>query len=103
MLNDKQANFPKTLQQAIIYFANPDNALVFMVSLRWPNGVITCPRCGSDQTTFISTRRIWQCKNKDCKKMFTVKLGTLMEDSPIGLDKWLTAMWLIVNAKNGIS
>lgn len=93
--------FPRTLQEAIIFFADPDNALNFMIELRWPDGVITCPRCGSDRHTFISTRRTWQCK--DCKKMFTVKLGTVMEDSPIGLDKWLCAMWLICNAKNGIS
>lgn len=93
-------NFPKTLQEAIIYFANPDNALNFMIEIRWPEG-INCPRCQSDKYTFISTRRTWQCKA--CKKMFTVKLGTVMEDSPIGLDKWLCAMWLIVNAKNGVS
>jgi transposase-like protein len=100
-MTDKQISFPKTLQQAIIYFADPDNALNFMISLQWPDGVITCPRCESDRNTFISTRRTWQCKS--CKKMFTVKLGTIMEDSPIGLDKWLTAIWLIVSAKNGIS
>ena len=96
-----QNGFPKTLQQAVVYFANPDNALRFMVTLRWPDGVITCPRCQSDLHSFISTRRTWQCKA--CKKMFTVKLGTLMEDSPIGLDKWLTAIWMIGGAKNGIS
>lgn len=95
-------NFPQSLQEAIVYFANPDNALNFMIEIRWPNG-ISCPRCGSDQYTFISTRRTWQCKDKACKKMFTVKLGTVMEDSPIGLDKWLCAMWMICNAKNGVS
>lgn len=95
-------DFPQTLQESIVYFSNPDNALNFMVSIRWADG-ITCPRCGSDQHTFISTRRTWQCKNKECKKMFTVKLGTVMEDSPIGLDKWLCAMWMICNAKNGVS
>jgi transposase-like protein len=92
--------FPGTLQEAIVYFANPDNALNFMIMLRWPSG-ISCPRCQSDQYTYISTRRTWQCKS--CKKMFTVKLGTVMEDSPISLDKWLAALWMIVNAKNGIS
>lgn len=94
-------DFPQSLQEAIIYFANPNNALNFMIQIRWPDGVITCARCGSDQHTFISTRRTWQCKA--CKKMFTVKLGTVMEDSPIGLDKWLAAMWMICNAKNGVS
>jgi transposase-like protein len=92
--------FPESLQEAIVYFAHPGNALNFMIQIRWPNG-ITCPHCTSDRYTFISTRRIWQCLT--CKKMFTVKLGTVMEDSPIKLDKWLCAMWLIVNAKNGIS
>lgn len=100
---EKPITFPKTLQEAIIYFNDPDNAHSFMIGLRWPEGVIKCPRCGSDQYTYISTRRTWQCKSKECKKMFTVKLGTLMEDSPIGLDKWLTAMWMISAAKNGIS
>ena len=95
-------SFPQTLQEAIVYFANPDNALNFMIEIRWPDG-ISCPRCGSDQFTFISTCRTWQCKDKACKKMFTVKLGTVMEDSPIGLDKWLCAMWMICNAKNGVS
>lgn len=104
-MNEQQSiltrdDFPRTLQQAIVFFANPDNALQFMIETRWPNGII-CPRCGFDRHTFISTRRTWQCKN--CKKMFTVKLGTVMEDSPIGLDKWLCAMWMIVNAKNGVS
>lgn len=105
MMNERQSiltheDFPRTLQQAVVFFANPDNALQFMIEIRWPNG-ITCPRCGSDAHTFISTRRTWQCKS--CKKMFTVKLGTVVEDSPIGLDKWLSAMWMISNAKNGVS
>jgi len=62
---------------------------------------VTCPRCGSDKNSFLSTRRIWKCKG--CGKQFSVKLGTIFEDSPIGLDKWLPAIWLLVNAKNGIS
>jgi transposase-like protein len=92
--------FPKTLQEAIIYFSNPDVALRFMVQIRWPNGIY-CPRCFSQQYSFLTTRRVWKCKT--CKKQFTVKLGTIMEDSPIGLDKWLCAMWMICGAKNGIS
>lgn len=92
--------FPKTLQQAIIYFSDPDTALGCMVAIRWPDG-ITCPRCDSDRHSFVKTRRIWICLA--CKKHFSVKLGTIMEDSPIGLDKWLSAIWLIVNARNGIS
>jgi transposase-like protein len=93
-------NFPKTLLEAVRYFSDPDTALQFMVGIRWPNG-IACPLCHSKEHSFISTRRVWKCKA--CKKQFTVKLGSIMEDSPIGLDKWLTAIWLIANAKNGIS
>jgi len=92
--------FPKTLIQAINYFSDPDTALGCMVAIRWPDG-ITCPRCDSTEHSFVKTRRIWICKG--CKKHFSVKIGTIMEDSPIGLDKWLSAIWLIVNAKNGIS
>src|SRR3954470_10518811 len=91
---------PTTLVQAIRYFADPDVSLAFLAGLRWPEGV-TCPRCNSDKNSFLSTRRIWKCKG--CQKQFSVKLGTIFEDSPIGLDKWLPAIWLIVNAKNGIS
>ena len=96
----KQIEFPKTLQQAIIYFADPDNASNFLSQLRWPNGV-ECPECAGRELSYLSTRRLWKCKA--CKKQFSVKVGSLMEDSPIGLDKWLAAIWLIANAKNGIS
>jgi transposase-like protein len=98
---ENERPFPKTLIQAVKYFSDPDTALGCMVAIRWPDGVITCPRCDSTEHSFVKTRRIWICKG--CKKHFSVKLGTIMEDSPIGLDKWLTAIWLIVNAKNGIS
>ena len=67
----------------------------------WPGGNVTCPRCEGAKHSFIKTRRIWFCY--DCKKQFTVKVGTIMEDSPIGLDKWMTAMWMLANCKNGIS
>jgi transposase-like protein len=97
---EPQTDYPKTLLEAIQYFADPDRCLQFMVELRWPNG-ITCPRCESSAVLFLSTRRLWKCKG--CKKQFSVKVGTSMEDSPLGLDKWLTAIWLIANAKNGIS
>lgn len=92
--------FPKTLLQAVKYFSDPDTALGCMVAIRWPDG-ITCPRCDATEHSFVKTRRIWICKG--CKKHFSIKLGTVMEDSPIGLDKWLSAIWLIVSAKNGIS
>src|SRR5277367_2013160 len=95
-------NFPETLQEAITFFSNEDNAFNFLVSYRWRKGV-TCPRCGSDKVGFIATRKTWECKACETKKQFSVKVRTIFEDSPIKLDKWLCAMWLIANAKNGIS
>lgn len=92
---------PTTLQEAISYFSNLDHTFDFAVAMRWPSGKIECPRCGSEEHSFIKTRRIWFCK--DCKKQFTVKVGTIFEDSPLGMDKWMIAVWLIVNCKNGIS
>src|SRR5882724_12560411 len=92
--------FPKTLLEAVRYFSDPDVALRFMVVIRWPDGIF-CPRCESAEYSFLTTRRVWKCLS--CKKQFTVKLGTIMEDSPIGLDKWLCAIWMICGAKNGIS
>src|SRR6266545_2072479 len=98
MENDKP--LPTTLIEAIRYFSNPDNCLNFMAELRWPDGVV-CQHCGHTEVMFLKTRRIWKCKS--CRKQFTIKTGTVLEDSPIGLDKWLSAIWLIVNAKNGVS
>jgi hypothetical protein len=94
---------PKTLQAAIEYFSIPDNCLKTLVARRWPDGVVLCPTCGSEEVRFLSTRRLWECKGKHAKKQFSIKVGTIFEDSPLGLDKWLCAMWLIVNCKNGIS
>ncbi len=91
---------PTTLAGAIKYFANKDVAQEFLVALRWPEGIY-CPRCACTEYSYLSTRRVWKCKG--CQKQFSVKLGTIFEDSPIGLDRWLPAIWLIVNAKNGIS
>src|SRR5438309_2622972 len=99
----KQNGLPETLQEAICYFADEQKAHDFIVSLRWPDAVVKCPRCQSKDVSFISTRRIWKCKHCTTKKQFSVKVGTVLEDSPIGLDKWLAAFWLIANAKNGIS
>lgn len=93
---------PKTLQQAIRYFSDPDNCLSFLVARRFPDGVM-CPRCGSKDVRFISTRRIWECKTKHAKRQFSAKVNTVFEESPIGLDKWLMAIWMIANCKNGIS
>ncbi len=93
---------PRTLQQAIIHFANPDNCLKFMVARRWPNGV-ECPTCGRDDVRFIATRRMWECKAQHARKQFSAKVGTIFEDSALPLDKWLIAMWLVANCKNGVS
>jgi transposase-like protein len=94
---------PQTLLEAIRHFSDPDVCLDFMVSLRWPDGTVKCPTCGSDNVTFMASRRIWQCKTQHPKRQFSVKVGTIFEDSPIGLDKWLAVIWLLANAKNGIS
>ncbi len=93
-------NEPQNLLEVIRYFSDLDVATKFVADLRWPNGPV-CPRCGSDQHSYISTRRLWKCKS--CKRQFSVKLGTIFEDSPIGFDKWLPALWLVANSKNGIS
>ena len=97
---NKSILVPRTLQQAIQYFGDPDVANNFVAHMRWGDAPI-CPRCGSKENSYIKTRRLWQCKG--CDKQFSVKLGTIFEDSPIPLSKWLPALWLIVNAKNGIS
>jgi transposase-like protein len=92
---------PKTLQEAIVYFSDPDRAFEYAKKLRWADGKVVCPRCNGAKHSFIKTRRIWFCY--DCKKQFTLKVGTIFEDSPLGLDKWMTAFWLLANSKNGIS
>ena len=92
---------PETFQKAMIYFSDPDRCFVYALKLRWPDGLVTCPRCGCDKHSFIKTRKIWFCKG--CKKQFTLKVGTIFEDSPLGLDKWMCAFWMICNCKNGVS
>lgn len=93
---------PKTLQEAIVYFSNRDNCRDYLVARRWPNGV-TCPTCGSESVTAQPKYNRWQCASHHDRRQFTLKTGTIFEDSPIGLDKWLAVMWLVVNCKNGIS
>src|SRR6266436_2816094 len=93
----------KTLQQAVIYFANYENCKREMVSLRWPDGTVKCPQCGSEQVTYLAKARVWKCYSKHSRPKFSLKTGTIFEDSPIGLDKWLAALWLVVNCKNGVS
>jgi transposase-like protein len=96
------AHSPETLLQAIRYYSDLDRCQSLLVEVRWPLG-ITCPTCGSKAVSYLSTQRRWQCKEKHSRRQFSVKVGTIFEDSPIGLDKWFTAMWLIAGAKNGIS
>jgi transposase-like protein len=98
MTNDM---LPKTLQTAIQYFSDEEFCVQFVAKLRWPKGKATCPKCGSQNSHYMSTRRTWRCN--DCDKRYSVKQGTIFEDSPIPLHKWLAAFWLIANAKNGIS
>src|SRR6266545_5375974 len=93
---------PRTLQEAIRYFSDPDNCLNYLAARRWPNGVI-CPTCGRKDVSLVAARRVWQCKTRHPKAQFSVKVGTVFEDSPLGLDKWLPAIWLIANCKNRIS
>lgn len=95
-------SYPKGLLAAIHYFSDLDRCHDFMVAFRWPNGV-ACPACGSADLYYRANRRVWQCKTKHPKQEFTTKVGTIMEDSPIGLDKWFAAAWMVTNAKNGTS
>ncbi len=94
---------PKSLQEAIVYFSNPDSCIAHLVAQRWPDGVVKCPTCGNDKVNYRAHRRTWTCSSHHAKREFSIKVGTMMEDSPIGLDKWLTAIWLLTNCKNGIS
>src|SRR3989449_4808990 len=94
---------PETLIQAVRFFADHDTCQSFLVALRWPDGNVTCPTCGSTEVTYLSEYRRWKCRTKHPRQQFSIKVGTIFEDSPIGLDKWLPAVWMIVNDKNGIS
>jgi transposase-like protein len=91
---------PSTLLEAIRYFSDIDVCTEFVAGLRWPNGPV-CPTCGGVEYSFLKTRRLWKCKA--CKRQYSVKVGTIFEDSALGLDKWLPAVWLVANSKNGIS
>src|SRR5258708_18583988 len=94
---------PETLLEAVVYFQDADNCLHYLAAKRWPKGEAVCPTCGSKDVGFIASRRLWQCKTRHPRAQFSVKLGTIFEDSPLGLDKWLPAMWLISSNRNGIS
>jgi len=94
---------PKSLQEAIVYFSNPDNCIDYLAIRRWPDGKVVCPTCGCETVKFSEKRRTWTCAKHHAKREFSIKIGTVMEDSPIPLDKWLTATWMVTNCKNGIS
>jgi transposase-like protein len=93
---------PRTLQEAIVYFADPDNCLQYVAARRWPDGVV-CPTCGRTDVSFVASRRLWQCKARHPKAQFSVKVGTIFEDSALSLSKWLPVVWMLTNCKNGIS
>lgn len=95
-----QSKQPQTLIEAVRYFSDLDVCTEFVAKLRWPDGPV-CPRCGCTEYSYLTTRRLWKCKA--CKRQCSVKVGTIFEDSPLGLDKWLPAVWLVANSKNGIS
>jgi transposase-like protein len=98
--NSKQ---PKTLQEAVVYFADPNHALAYMTELRWPDGVVVCPSCGRKDVVFLHNQRKWQCNSVHAKRQFSAKVGTIFEDSPIPLEKWLVVAWMISNCKKGVS
>ena len=100
--NKPRNALPKNLLEVIRYFADIDVCVDFIAGMRWPCGV-ECPHCTGNRVSFLSTRRIWKCLNRACYKQFSVKTQSVFEDSPIPLDKWLTAVWLVVNCKNGVS
>lgn len=93
----------RTLRDAILYFAEFENCRRFMTELRWPDGVVKCPTCGATKLTWLAKQRVWKCYAKHPKPTFSLKTGTIFEDSPIALEKWLPAAWLLINCKNGIS
>ncbi len=92
-----------TLQQAIVHFSDQDNCIAYMVEQRWPDGVVVCPTCGRDDVSWLGNQRKWQCKSRHTKRQFSAKTGTIFEDSPLSLDKWILATWMLSNCKNGVS
>lgn len=93
---------PQTLVEAIRHFADEDVSLRYVAGLRWPNGV-ECPTCGGKDVHFMAARRVWQCKARHAKSQFSVRVGTIFEDSKLSLDKWLVAIWMEANSKNSVS
>jgi transposase-like protein len=98
-----ETKLPTTLQEAIVYFSDPDRSHALAVAFRWPDGRVTCPTCGREDVRFLASRRVWECKSKHGKRQFSAKVGTIFEDSPISFDKWFVAIWMLANCKNGVS
>jgi transposase-like protein len=96
-------NEPKSLQEAIIFFSQSENCTSYLASNRWPSGIVVCPNCGGKKVSYNVERRTWKCGSHHPKREFSIKVGTIFEDSAIGLDKWLTAAWMLANCKNGVS
>ncbi len=94
---------PKTLQQAIQFFSDFENCRQFMIAVRWSDGKVRCPQCDSEKVTYLGKARVYRCYGDHPKQKFSLKIGTVFEDSPIPLEKWLPAVWLLVSCKNGIS
>jgi transposase-like protein len=94
---------PKTLLEAVKFFSDYENCHKFMVVARWPNGMVRCPTCNSDHVAYLSNARVWKCYSKHSRPKFSLKVGTIFEDSPIPLEKWLPTVWLLANCKSGIS
>src|SRR3990172_4938265 len=94
---------PRTLQQAILYFSEYANCHAAVLAVRWPDGVVRCPRCDSELVTYLWNARVWKCYEGHARAKFSLKVGTVFEDSPLPLQKWLPALWLLTNCKNGIS
>jgi transposase-like protein len=94
---------PKTLLEAIQYFSDSENCRKFMIAVRWADGIVKCPHCGSEKVTYLENAKLYRCYGKHPKQKFSLKVGTVFEDSPIGLDKWLMASWMLSNCKNGVS
>src|SRR5579875_2434745 len=94
---------PKTLLEAVRYFKDDEFCISYLARKRWPDGRVICPTCGGDRVHYLREHKRWQCSNRHPKRQFSIKVGTIMEDSPIGLHKWLPLMWLVANCRNGIS
>lgn len=94
---------PRTFQQAITFYADYENCRQSMIALRWADGVVRCPMCQSDKVTYLAKAKVYKCRTVHSKQKFSLKVGTLFEDSPIALEKWLPAAWMLANMRNGVS